>query len=33
VELSDKDLTRIDAELPEAAGARYDEEGMAAVNI
>jgi aryl-alcohol dehydrogenase-like predicted oxidoreductase len=33
VEITDKDLTRIDAELPEAAGARYDEEGMATVNI
>jgi aryl-alcohol dehydrogenase-like predicted oxidoreductase len=33
VEMTDKDLTRIDAELPEAAGARYDEEGMATVNI
>jgi len=32
VELTDDDLTRIDAELPEAAGARYDEAGMAAVN-
>ena len=33
VELSDEELARIDAELPEAAGARYDEEGMATVNI
>jgi aryl-alcohol dehydrogenase-like predicted oxidoreductase len=33
VELSDEDLARIDAELPPAAGARYDEAGMAAVNI
>jgi aryl-alcohol dehydrogenase-like predicted oxidoreductase len=32
VELSDEDLARIDAELPEAAGARYDEAGMASVN-
>ena len=32
VELTDDDLARIDAELPEAAGARYDEAGMAAVN-
>jgi aryl-alcohol dehydrogenase-like predicted oxidoreductase len=33
VELSDEELARIDAELPEAAGARYDEEGMATVDI
>jgi aryl-alcohol dehydrogenase-like predicted oxidoreductase len=33
VELSDEDLTRIDAELPGAAGPRYDEAGMASVNI
>jgi aryl-alcohol dehydrogenase-like predicted oxidoreductase len=33
VELSEEELARIDAELPEAAGARYDEEGMATVNI
>jgi aryl-alcohol dehydrogenase-like predicted oxidoreductase len=33
VELSDEDLARIEAELPEAAGARYDETGMAAVNL
>jgi aryl-alcohol dehydrogenase-like predicted oxidoreductase len=32
VELSDDDLMRIDAELPKAAGPRYDEQGMAAVN-
>jgi aryl-alcohol dehydrogenase-like predicted oxidoreductase len=32
VELSDQDLARIEAEIPEAAGARYDEAGMAAVN-
>jgi aryl-alcohol dehydrogenase-like predicted oxidoreductase len=32
VELSADDLARIDAELPEAAGARYNEAGMAAVN-
>jgi aryl-alcohol dehydrogenase-like predicted oxidoreductase len=32
VELSDEDLARIDAELPEIAGERYDETGMAAVN-
>src|ERR671935_738008 len=29
VELSDEDLARIEAELPEAAGGRYDEAGMA----
>jgi aryl-alcohol dehydrogenase-like predicted oxidoreductase len=33
IELTDEDLARIDAELPEAAGARYDEAGMAAVNL
>jgi aryl-alcohol dehydrogenase-like predicted oxidoreductase len=33
VELSDEDLARIDAELPEVAGARYDEAGMAAVDL
>lgn len=33
VELTDEDLARIDAELPEAAGARYDEAGMSSVNI
>ncbi|MER7842628.1 aldo/keto reductase [Kitasatospora sp. NPDC096077] len=32
VELTDEDLARIDAELPEAAGERYDEDGMRAVN-
>jgi aryl-alcohol dehydrogenase-like predicted oxidoreductase len=32
IELSDEDLARIDAEVPEAAGARYDEAGMASVN-
>ncbi len=32
VELSDEDLSRIEAELPETAGERYDEAGMAAVN-
>jgi aryl-alcohol dehydrogenase-like predicted oxidoreductase len=32
LELSEEDLSRIDAELPEAAGARYDEAGMASVN-
>ena len=31
--LTDEDLARINAELPEPAGARYDEAGMAAVNI
>ncbi len=33
VELTDDDLARIDAELPEAAGDRYDKAGMTAVNI
>ena len=33
VELTDEDLTRIEAELPSAAGARYDEAGMASVNL
>jgi len=33
VELSDEDLARIDAELPEVSGERYDEVGMAAVNL
>jgi aryl-alcohol dehydrogenase-like predicted oxidoreductase len=33
VELTDKDLARIDAELPEPAGARYDEAGMATVDL
>jgi aryl-alcohol dehydrogenase-like predicted oxidoreductase len=32
VELTEDDLARIDAELPEVAGARYDEAGMASVN-
>jgi aryl-alcohol dehydrogenase-like predicted oxidoreductase len=32
VELTEDDLMRIDAELPEPAGERYDEAGMAAVN-
>jgi aryl-alcohol dehydrogenase-like predicted oxidoreductase len=32
VELTDDDLARIEAELPAAAGARYDEAGMASVN-
>ena len=33
VELSDEDHSRIEAELPETAGDRYDEAGMAAVNL
>jgi aryl-alcohol dehydrogenase-like predicted oxidoreductase len=33
VELSDEDLARIDAEVPEAAGARDDEAGMQSVNV
>jgi aryl-alcohol dehydrogenase-like predicted oxidoreductase len=33
VALSTEDLERIDAELPTAAGERYDETGMAAVNL
>jgi aryl-alcohol dehydrogenase-like predicted oxidoreductase len=33
VELSDDDLTRIDAELPRAAGERYDDAGMASVDL
>ncbi|HEY1518930.1 MAG TPA: aldo/keto reductase [Solirubrobacteraceae bacterium] len=33
VELTDEDLARIDAELPEVAGDRYDQTGMAAVNL
>jgi aryl-alcohol dehydrogenase-like predicted oxidoreductase len=33
VELTEGELTRIDAELPEPAGDRYDEAGMAAVNL
>ena len=33
VELSDEDLARINAELPEASGDRYDEAGMASVHI
>jgi aryl-alcohol dehydrogenase-like predicted oxidoreductase len=32
VTLSEDDLARIDAELPAAAGERYDEAGMASVN-
>jgi aryl-alcohol dehydrogenase-like predicted oxidoreductase len=33
VELSDEDFARIEAELPETAGDRYDEAGMASVNL
>ena len=33
VELTPDDLARIDADLPKAAGERYDEAGMAAVNL
>ncbi|HEY2770465.1 MAG TPA: aldo/keto reductase [Solirubrobacteraceae bacterium] len=33
VELTPDDLARIDAELPQAAGDRYDEAGMASVNL
>ncbi len=33
LELTDEDLARIDAELPEPAGDRYDEAGMSAVNL
>jgi aryl-alcohol dehydrogenase-like predicted oxidoreductase len=33
VELTGDDLKRIDAELPQAQGARYDEAGMAGVNL
>jgi aryl-alcohol dehydrogenase-like predicted oxidoreductase len=33
VELSDEDLGRIEAELPPAAGERYDEAGMSTVNL
>ncbi|HEY2571964.1 MAG TPA: aldo/keto reductase [Solirubrobacteraceae bacterium] len=33
VELTADDLARIDAELPQAAGQRYDEAGMASVNL
>jgi aryl-alcohol dehydrogenase-like predicted oxidoreductase len=33
VELTDEDLARIDAELPPVAGDRYDEAGMASVNL
>jgi aryl-alcohol dehydrogenase-like predicted oxidoreductase len=33
IELTDDDLARIEAELPKAAGDRYDEAGMASVNL
>jgi aryl-alcohol dehydrogenase-like predicted oxidoreductase len=33
VELTPEDLARIDAEVPQAAGERYDSTGMAAVNL
>ena len=33
VELTDEDLARIDAELPEVSGERYEEVGMAQVNV
>jgi aryl-alcohol dehydrogenase-like predicted oxidoreductase len=33
IELSEEELRRIDAELPAAAGERYDEYGMASVNL
>jgi aryl-alcohol dehydrogenase-like predicted oxidoreductase len=33
VQLSDEDLARIEAELPPPAGARYDEAGMASVDL
>jgi aryl-alcohol dehydrogenase-like predicted oxidoreductase len=33
VSLTDEDLARIDSELPQAAGDRYGEEGMASVNL
>jgi aryl-alcohol dehydrogenase-like predicted oxidoreductase len=33
VELTDDDLARIDAEIPQAVGARYDEGGMRSVNV
>ena len=33
VELTDEDLARIDEELPEVAGDRYEEVGMAPVNL
>ena len=33
VQLTDEDLRRIEAELPAVAGERYDESGMASVNL
>jgi aryl-alcohol dehydrogenase-like predicted oxidoreductase len=33
VELTDEDIQRIEAELPEVAGNRYDEAGMASINL
>ena len=33
VELTAEDLARIDAELPDVAGERYDEAGMAGVDL
>jgi aryl-alcohol dehydrogenase-like predicted oxidoreductase len=33
IELTEDVLARIDAELPEPAGERYDEAGMATVNL
>jgi aryl-alcohol dehydrogenase-like predicted oxidoreductase len=33
IELSDEDLARIDEELPEVSGDRYEETGMASVNL
>jgi aryl-alcohol dehydrogenase-like predicted oxidoreductase len=33
VQLTHEDLARIDAQLPEASGERYDEAGMASVNL
>jgi aryl-alcohol dehydrogenase-like predicted oxidoreductase len=33
LDLTEEDLARVDAELPEAAGDRYDRQGMAAVNV
>ena len=33
IELTDEELVQIDAQLPRAAGDRYDERGMAAINL
>ena len=33
IELTEEELATIDAELPEALGDRYDEDGMASVNL